>query len=485
MKKVFFFEFWNCTPHIETAFELAKLHLDAGDEVHFYFGGHDLLCSEGIQVALQNVLVRLFLRQLPERHAAQLLSCSRFYFYPHMNLLDTGWCSPRNVWSVETLKGYTVSGYEAGLAVLSSLVSAARSDNPDFTAWHPAITAMIASGVQVFETVKARLQQASPDLVYVFNGRFYACRAVMNAAQAAGVPCLIHERGADKTRYYLKPYMPHDILNMQRDIRDTWTKAPRAEAYRVGEQYFTDRRQGKDQAWIAFTKEQRAGVLPDIDPSKRIIAYYSSSDDEYIAVGDIHKWEHWPGQFEAVMDLISFCESLKGSQLVIRMHPNKKQMSQAYLQKWYDLSRFECVTVLPPISDVDSYELLMAADLVVTSGSTIGIEAVFWGKPSICLGPSLYGGLGAVYEPKGSGELADLLASNALVADRVKTLSYGYYMSTFGVPFIHYQPENLFRGKFLGVDLQRPKPFVRRMEKRYKKVRRLIEKLRRRLKGAL
>jgi hypothetical protein len=129
---------------------------------------------------------------------------------------------------------------------------------------------------------------------------------------------------------------------------------------------------------------------------------------------------------------------------------------------------------------VDSYELLLASDIVAACGSTIGIEAIFWNKPSICLGPSLYGSLDAVYEPKGLSELERLVTSDQLAVDPEKALPYGYYMSTFGDKFVHYEAETLFRGKFLGVDLQKPGPLGQRMKRVYKKISRVRKKIHKR-----
>jgi hypothetical protein len=83
----------------------------------------------------------------------------------------------------------------------------------------------------------------------------------------------------------------------------------------------------------------------------------------------------------------------------------------------------------------------------------VGIEAVFWGRPSITLGPSYYSELGVTLHPRSNAELKAMLSSNKLPVDRERTIPYGYYMATFGRKFQHYVPETLFKGKFMGVDL--------------------------------
>jgi hypothetical protein len=47
-----------------------------------------------------------------------------------------------------------------------------------------------------------------------------------------------------------------------------------------------------------------------------------------------------------------------------------------------------------PYSPIDSYELMRQADIVVTYGSTSGVEAAYAHKPVIVMGPSAYDKLG-------------------------------------------------------------------------------------------
>jgi hypothetical protein len=49
---------------------------------------------------------------------------------------------------------------------------------------------------------------------------------------------------------------------------------------------------------------------------------------------------------------------------------------------------------LDPFADIDSYTLMRQADVVVTYGSTTGVEAAFAGKPVVVMGPSAYDKLG-------------------------------------------------------------------------------------------
>jgi hypothetical protein len=455
MRKIFLFEFWHHAPHLETAFELAKGHLDCGDEVHFYFGGHELTYGGQTRLSADNKYVRLGLLQLPERIGARLLRCDSFNFHGRLKLSEYP-CENdvSKISSIEDLRRYEYKDYRAGLSVLSSLVSETRCSEPDIKRYAKQIGTMLKEGCQLYEYVRSAMVQHQPDLVYLLNGRFYEPRAVMDAATSLGISFKIHERGASIFKYSLREFMPHDRIKVQKDIVSEW-QCHRHDpaATRIAEEFFHGRKRGAVQAWKSFTSDQTKGSVPELPRDKKIVTYYSSSDDEYVAVGDIYKWEHWEDQFSAVLDLVDICAQDANTRLVVRIHPHLAEKSAYDREKWLDLKKIPNILVIPPDSKVDSYALMEASDVIVVAGSTIGIEAVFWGKPAICLGPSLYSELDAVYQPAGKVELEALLQENQLETFPERALPYGYYLSVFGIDFKYYQAEGLSSGRFMGVDL--------------------------------
>jgi maleylacetoacetate isomerase/maleylpyruvate isomerase len=160
----------------------------------------------------------------------------------------------------------------------------------------------------------------------------------------------------------------------------------------------------------------------------------------------------WENQIDAVKHLIHACQQLQNIDLYIRIHPNMSNKSAQELKRWTDLSGVS-VFVISPESEIDTYALIEASDVVTTAGSTVGIEAVFWGKPAIVLGPTTYDDLEAVYKPKNDQELINLLSIKNLAVRPESALPYGYYFKTFGHSFNFYEPFDLFNGRFMGEEL--------------------------------
>ncbi len=451
MKKILFIEFWNCSPHLETALELAKNHCDAGDKVTFLFCGHDTPYQEGLSLTAKEAG---FLTKLPEVKGIELIGSNKIKFFPRCTLEHITYKRPCRFWNIHELMDFKYKTFPAGLAVVSSLVSRIQNSNPDLLKYESAVQEMLDSAIQVYEFSKKYIMNERPDLVYTFNGRFCNSRAVMQASRDLRVEIRLHERGASKFLYTANSFIPHDARNLQKEMLKQWEKYGNEHAREVAMRFFEECRAGKEQSWKSFIDGQVKYKIPIIDHSKKIVTYFSSSDDEYMAVGDIFKWTGWKNQFEAVLDLIGVCRENKNIQLFIRLHPHLREKSIEDQQKWLSLSNYEKVELISFDSEVDTYSMIDHSDIVVTSGSTVGIEAVFWRKPSITLGPSNYSDLGASYQPRSYIELKNLLSSPDIKADREKTMPFGFYMATFGERFVHYVPHDLFSGEFLGHNLQ-------------------------------
>jgi hypothetical protein len=449
---VYFFETTNSTPHFETSLELAKKHLDLGHTVFYYYLGQ---AAPFLDFGDKPSFFRPFFC-LPEykvkgilKHSNfnySIISDSKLYFNFKMPDID----------SIAELRGFTYKGYSCGLSSLSSLVSILKESQPDINEHKNLLNRIIKSGIFIYEFIHKILLSKKPDLVYLYNGRFANNRAILDACIELGTPFLIHERGANRNKYSLRNYMPHDLKRVKEEIINFTLNVGLNQLKEIASHFYEDRRNGVEQSWRSFIKEQTKGLSIGTNVlGKKVITYFSSSEDEYVAVGDIVKWDRWPNQYSAIKDLISIIKKYSNLELIIRIHPHLSFKARSELKFYHELEVIPNLKLIWPDDKVDSYEQLEKSDVIVTCGSTVGIESVYWGKPSICLGPSRYDHLDAVYLPTNKEELEALLLKNDLIVDSSKSFPYGYYSSLYGVDFKYYTPETLFSGKFLGIDLHK------------------------------
>lgn len=452
---IFAIEAYPAKPHLETAAEVL-LECVGHQRAAFSYVGNGLPWQEYPQRRLGSGA----LLNMPARVKAFQSVLAQH----DILIVDCPGLEPRDVREIEVwaaafngdlaaLKRYAWRGHKLGLGVASSLISKYR--NPALSAHEnlSQIRAALRAAAVVFERSRWLIEQHRPETVLTFNGRFALCYPIVKAAQAAGCRVLLHERGCDYSKYEVFDTSVHSLEKLRERIQRHWSaRTDDAIAHRIGDGFFQRRRGGDGIGWKSFIDGQTRGLSLPSNGLKRVV-YFSSSEDELASVEDGATQKFAPeGQKSAVLKLISACRQVADVELVVRVHPNAADSPPDELAWWYSLAA-KGVTVIKPKAKVDSYALLESADLVCTYGSTIGVEAAYWGKASALLGDAGYFGFGCCAEPANEEDLVGLIRNVPSEWSREACLRYGYYLATFGREYRHYQPTSLFDGELLGYTL--------------------------------
>ncbi|HAN39425.1 MAG TPA: hypothetical protein DCQ29_11030 [Chitinophagaceae bacterium] len=438
--------------HYETELELIQSHIDNSDTViNVVCNGDFKHCDQNMTAAAKNCYKCINKRLVG------------------VNLIDgkyiiKGIDAPINYKidipaSQEAIKQLMYRNFDIGYAALSSLISFRR--DPMI---HPSdsdlLSFLINKGVAVYEWVKDFLHKEKIDKVYVFNGRFIYNRAILRASQQLGIPVDVHERGADVKHYELyKNTYPHDIKYIYNKINIFWETSEKSEEQKLADaqRFFIDRKNGVEQSWFSFVKNQAQGKLPsNWDVNKKNIVFFNSSEDEFAAIGDDWKRFIYPTQVEAIETITKDFLSQPLFHFYLRIHPNLMKVENKDMEKLLSIQSRN-LTLIYPDDDVSSYALIEQANKVITFGSTVGIEAAFWKTPSILLGSCFYRDLGATYNPSTQEELYSMLNQDLIPLPNLGALKYGFYLKNFGIPFKYYKAEGIFSGTFKGYDLNKPK----------------------------
>ena len=433
-------------PHFEAELEIAQQHLDAGDEILFLSCEGQLAnCDFNIERD-ESICVNCRGRRA---HGMDLLgkSCSTVQLEAAPDVKIPHFAS------LQELMDWKVKNFDVGYAALSSLVSVIRDPEPDLQEHRDLLSRFIESALATWEQTQSFLSRHQPDRVYVYNGRFAAMRAVLRACQKMSVDCFLHERGCDLNHYdLLKNHLPHDIGGIEKVIRGLWDTANPESRESIGASWYQDRLARVERNWVSFTKEQQQGQLPEgFDGSGRNVSIFCSSDDEFVAIGDAWKNLLYPNQVEAIAAIAtSMLDASPDTNLFLRVHPNLKDVDNARKRSMMSLD-FPNLTVIPADAAVDTYALLKASDQVVTFGSSVGMEAVYWDRPSVLLGPCLYQNLGGPVRSQTHAETIELLCADFQPAtDKTGALMYGHWFQSRGFRYKHFEASNLFEGKFKG-----------------------------------
>lgn len=440
-------------PHLETGGELALRFRDQGHTVSFAWLGQHLPWSDwhlpwfatllGCSLArrvmrFQRILIHQQIRVVPPI----ILSPSSFQEIRHWAYAFDG--------DSDALRVYKYQGAELGMGALSSLISLTGNSAYAAELDLPRVRRCLLAAVIVYTRTRTLLSTIKPDILITFNGRFATSKPIIEAAAAAGIPALRHERGSTFARYALHTDAVHNYEYIRSRIAKAWLSADPATRDSSAHEFFLRRRNGDGICWYSYTEAQTEGLIPVKSSSKRRLVYFTSSDDEYAAVTDVFTPGPWPNQLQALSALLCVAAKFHDIELVVRLHPHLVKKSSAERKRWLLLAAPNILLVAPG-DQIDSYALLDSADIVVTYGSTIGMEAAYAGKPSILIGPCSYAGSEAIYQAHSEHELELLLSMKPIPPkDRKHCLPYGYYFMTFGDLFGYYRPESLSEGTFLG-----------------------------------
>ncbi len=448
MKVAVFSPYRTVSPHYETELEIAQQHIDAGDMVEFINCTGELACcdfnssheDEKCRDCRGRRAMGLDLIDIGKEHG---VSVSGFSDYEEtLPEFD----------SMDALKEFRIDNFDLGYAALSSLVSIIRDPEPDLVEHRELLNRFLRAGATVYRNTLANIRVHQPERVYVFNGRFAAMRAVLRACQMQNTDCFMHERGCDNQHFeVLKNHLVHEIPATVQNICERWVEADPKMRDEIGASWFLDRIGRVEKNWTSFVKSQDQGKLPDgWDNARRNIVIFSSSDDEFVAIGDCWTNHLYENQVEAVQEIAESMQvAAPDVHLYLRVHPNQKKIDNARKRAMMTLD-LENLTVIRPESPIDSYAMLLACDTVVSFGSSIGIEGVFHGKPSVLLGPCFYRDLGGVYRPEDHNAAIDLLSRTLEPLEKTGALMYGHWLQTRGMQHQYYQPNGLFEGTFKG-----------------------------------
>jgi hypothetical protein len=337
-----------------------------------------------------------------------------------------------NFKNLSELLGYNYKGIDIGRGAASSIISYYRDYEISSEKYHDIISLELKKSILVVDFFEKFIKEEAVDEIYLFNGRFAEVRPLLKLAEKYNIPFYTIESGTINHFELYANSLPHSIVENTIQIHNYWEKADPVKRKEVAELFYTNRRTGNEHLGLSFTKKQQRDLLPkDFDKSKNNIAIFNSSEDEFKVLTE---WQTdlYQDQNEAIFNLVEHFKNRIEYHFYLRIHPNLSAVENQQIRELKE-SKHTNLTVILPNDHVDSYGLVDACDKVITFGSTMGAEANYWGKPSILYGNSFYVNLNCTYVPKSFAELEALILDDNLASnDKLGSLKYGYYLSSYG-----------------------------------------------------
>lgn len=474
MKNILFYSPYTVYPfHFETDLELIYEFIQSGHKVTFLTCDSELLSCEPNPFHIDERCQSCIQRRLNGFEILKLNNKVKFESWRFLNnenkeIVDR--YKDISVNSIEELNSIYFETYDLGRSILSLLIDITRDPNPNVFRWRDFIKRSIISSLETYLSIKNHLASQKYSSFYLFKGRSVCLQAALRAAQSLSIELVVHER-ADAFNKYRLTYgtYPHDLNFHRAKIIEHWDDSQELKESKQikAQKWFNDRREGKAQGWFSFTNRQSHKLPPNFNSKKTNIAIFNSSEYE---MATIENWQNkiYSDQNEGLLKIIADFKLHPDMDFYIRVHPNLKGVNSSQTRLISSLkNKYRNVHIIDAHQKYSSYLLLDACDLIITFGSTIGIEAAYWKKPSLLLGRAMYEDLEACLTVVSHEEVVSVLKEkrfdldqNTLEANHFNSLKYGYYMETYGIPFKIFQQDQVTKLNLNGIRITDDQPKI-------------------------
>lgn len=440
-------------PHFSTALEIIQNHLDNGDQVKL------LGCTKSVDCCdynLNHSFHWCYFCVNRQKRALKFLD-QDIEYADMINLSVEDKDLLQNIRtsfsSTEDMKSYHFENFDIGYAVLSGLCWKMREAEIDLQRNATIIKKLTLNAARVYKSFQNHVKEYNPDIVYLFNGRLALIRGAFRYCEEKKIRCGIYDRGANKFKYNIwYNALPHNIEYTTKMINQYWDDSDERDRQEIANNFFVDRRSGIEQGWKSFTKDQNPDLLPkQWNSRKHNIVIFNSSEDEFSSIGA--EWERslYENQITGIKAISDALMTSNSIRIYLRIHPNLIGVDNSFTRRLKELEKVPNIELILADSKISTYALIDASNCVVTFGSTVGVEATYWGKPSIVLGSSFYQNLDVTYKPETHEDLISMLKQDSLaVKPKLGALKYGYYMNSFGQDYKYFIPSNFRHGTFKG-----------------------------------
>lgn len=344
--------------------------------------------------------------------------------------------------SLEDLGAFTQEDVPFGEMSVSQLVDENKDSYIDIADFRGRAEALIQSSMFLYFETQKIIRENLIDKVYAWNGRRSSDGPVLYAAKNLGVDYNCYISGGKRNHFISRKMLKHhSIEDNKRILQELYNTTLAQSGYELIEKdadtFFQEMRfgGGKYPGFIHFAKNFSNNRLTEPNSEKIPLAIFTSSFWEFFAMKDyLHRYPPYKNHHNA-LSLVLNDPVVRGlSRVVVRWHPHLAECGTSERKKIDELIANSPPNVMHilPEDNLNSYSLIDAADKVVSFGSTVGVEASYYGKPSILLGRSIYEDSGAVYVPKDHDEAMQLISAPLEPLPKLGAVKYGFWFKNMG-----------------------------------------------------
>jgi len=419
-KKLIIYTAYPYWPRLETELEIADKHINTGYNVTF------LSCMGGLVICPNNF----------KHRKLKCLSCTS-RLYAGYKWLGKDRAALKRMYNVSSeqqmvinkmisqsfncwdgLRAIQIEGDDVGEAVFSGFVSHLRETHPDFNKQNVDFTKLLLKNALIVHfSIQNHLLEEKPDKLILFNGRTAPWRPALRVGVSLGIDTKVFEVSSRFNTYILtnKTYS-HNPINMSKEILQAYERSilKKEDKVKITYEWYHGREEATASNQFLFTQKQIEGFgISDLKKESKLkVGIFVSSEDELFVIAESKS----PFYKDQNMAITQITDDLKDEDIlfIVRVHPNLMGLNNTQTKGLLEIcSSRSNIKYIPPESKINTYELIDICDVVIVFGSTVGIEAVYKGKPTILMGQAEYRGFGGTIEPDSHEKLIKILKESA------------------------------------------------------------------------
>ena len=305
--------------------------------------------------------------------------------------------------NLEDLKSLEYKNYNIGIGIGSTLITYLSNSDPFplNEREKKECIEQINSSIKSILFAEKILEKDKYDCIVILNGRLSCENAIKQVAYKRKLEVYFHESAFINKRYFFENYMPHNFKERKKEMSKMKKEVSPNIISSLGNDFFRRKTKGEGVYEESYTKNHKSSlsiVLNNLieknkSEKRKIISFFTSSDDEYEAIeGSNLRYKEWISQGIAIRMISEIIKDL-GYYMIVRVHPNLTNKHQSEKHRWMKHKEFIEKNGFYWINEDNpdsSYKLIEESDLIITSGSTIGLESIYLGKPSITIAECYY-----------------------------------------------------------------------------------------------
>jgi len=290
------------------------------------------------------------------------------------------------------------------------------------------------------ETCKI-IEKEKIDIIYSWNGRRSTDGPTLYAGLKKNIQIFSYICGGKLNSYITQPTTTvHDLEFSKNRIEKFYREFYLSEdvgkkKYYVeeAEKFFKYMRYGGEPTWgyIYYKDLFDDKIKIQKKNNKKVMTIFTSSYYEFYALGESFRKKNNKeiNHYVSLIKILSNKYLINNFDIRVRWHPNLSTAGNEEIGEIQKIIKKYGNDILhySPFDKINSYNLLDISDIVVSFGSTVGIEATYYDKPSILWGSAYYEDTGGVYEVDSIEVLENMLKKDLKPKPKHLSLKFAYH----------------------------------------------------------